>query len=551
MQSSLQQAGVSQPGSSGAGHPFNGGVWSSHAWLMAAATVGTVAVVSFSIWQRNEINQLRQTISELNQHQATMQPAQPKSDLGSLKEIRPDVASSGEKTATTSGKTPTTLPNQAKGLPVHADTVYVTRYVDVPAHPRLETPVTKRANQSLEAPNEQRYATTTHAPAATGAPTQSDNLTTNSKTESYGTSSTSIPSLIDKNEYNSSVTTDKALNSLVKNGSTGRTKKGRGAKVNALYPSNFIDNQGHVSIDKVTPQQGVQPDNVVSNSNFITDKTAIQPESSSVGTSVLATNYAEMASRPLSTKSTNWNALVAQRARRMRSMRVSSPTPAVVEQPQMPTSQPVRELAIRFRAGVGGEVTSSLWSAGVFTEVLLGRHWTLGVGLSQATYKTAFITDDEFDTQTHRNFRNEFGQGIDPFRDILNINMSQVRLQIPLSLGYRIPLNQTFTLLPTIGTYVNLNSTENVTYYCRQYLLPPQKTQRGFDEEAINKSQPVDPVNSLALGAGLEWHRNHWAIQASPVLTIPMMNNLKTLLTDLNWQQNTTVSLRARLLYQF
>ncbi|RAI74165.1 hypothetical protein HMF3257_07130 [Spirosoma telluris] len=175
---------------------------------------------------------------------------------------------------------------------------------------------------------------------------------------------------------------------------------------------------------------------------------------------------------------------------------------------------------------------------------------SLAVGFVQATYTNKFTNDDDFEDRTHRNFKKEFGPGIDQLRDILNIDTRQTRYQVPITIGYRIPLSQTLTLLPTVGTYLNLNNTENVTFYCRLPLPPFQQTQRAFGQVDINKSQPINLINSLSLGTGLEWHSRHWALQGSPILNIPMQA-APTMQSDLNWQQKTTVSLRARLLYQF
>ena len=232
-------------------------------------------------------------------------------------------------------------------------------------------------------------------------------------------------------------------------------------------------------------------------------------------------------------------------------MRPARPTP-VVEQPveqtteKSPESQPVNRVATRFRVGAGGEIESKLWRVGVFTEVLLGKHWTLGVGLNQATFTGTFINDFDFDARTRRDFRKEFARGIDPKRDILNIDASTTRLQIPLSVGYRIPLTKTLTLSPTAGTYLDVTSKEDITFYS-----PIFSPQRGFDQIKYSAAQAVPLISTFALGTGLEWHRGHWVLQASPVLTIPLQADPKPMQPDPNWQKNTAVSLRARLLYQF
>ena len=75
MQASLQQAMPPQPGSPTTGNPFSGGVWSGSSWMLAAASVSTVVLIAFSIWQRNEINTLREAVGQLKQQSVATQPA--------------------------------------------------------------------------------------------------------------------------------------------------------------------------------------------------------------------------------------------------------------------------------------------------------------------------------------------------------------------------------------------------------------------------------------------------------------------------------------------
>ncbi|MVM37454.1 hypothetical protein GO730_07195 [Spirosoma sp. HMF3257] len=135
MQATLQQAGPPQPGSAGTGHPFGGSVWSTHPWLMAAASVGTVALVSFSIWQRSEINQLRQTIGQLKQKPDSTQRAPISPELE-----RPTLSQTGgaNRTAPMQGEQPMSASAQTQGFSGKRDTVYITRYVNDPSHSRLD-----------------------------------------------------------------------------------------------------------------------------------------------------------------------------------------------------------------------------------------------------------------------------------------------------------------------------------------------------------------------------------------------------------------------------
>ncbi|MBD2756050.1 hypothetical protein [Spirosoma validum] len=549
MQSTLKDANLYQPNTPGANSPFSGGVWSGQSWLLAAASISTVALIAFSIWQRQEINQLRQTIGQLHPNatkQSAPVPSVSGSDVILNERVQPDVVHVDKTTSAQKSQETTASANRNESQAVRPDTVYITRYVPVPSRTRAdvrsEIRSDERFSQHTETPPEQRYATDnpTASPVITRQPT---NQTKNQQTESYDVSST--PSVA-KNTNNESSVINKSTNTSVKPSNTltneknsiGQTKGGRNRETrrNDVLPSTSADDQG----------------NVVANTNVGDNKA--NPTETAGTTNETSATYETIASLPLSTEGINWGAALAQRAKRMRPARttVVNAEPAQT-QAQTPASQPVQQVATRFRAGVGGEVTSRLWSAGVFTEVLLGRHWTLGVGLSQATFLNRFITEEDFNDRTERDFRKEFARPNDAWRDILNIDTRQIRLQIPVSLGYRIPINQSLTFLPTAGMYLNLTNSENITYYCRDILKLPLKpqVQRGFDEINTTRSQPVALVSNFALTTGIEWQRSHWVVQASPVLNIPIQSNQQLKQPDLNWQKNTTVGLRARLLYQF
>ena len=522
MQSTLKDASLSQPSAPGTHHPFSGGVWSSQPWLLAAATISTVILVTFSIWQRREINQLRQTIGQLK-----TSPAHQSSPTSASAEVnesrRSDVAQAREATPSASGEAPTSA-NRNASQAVRPDTVYITRYVAPPSQAtrgtRMEEHLTQR--QPIGAEQKQVTEIPTLAPSIAH---QSDNAARHPQTESYDASSTSP---VAKDTYSEPMLAEESNRSLTKqkrpisrNAGTSGIKQRRSSSSNSVP-------------DEIEPA---------------TDKTVAQP-ALIVAANQPSVRYESVISRPLTLPKKNWSVSLAQRARRMQP---AQPVLAAVEPTSAPASQPVKSMAARFRAGVSGEVASRLWSVGVYTELLVGKHLTVGVGLNEATYLNRFITEDDFNGRTQRDFRREFARGVNAWGEIINIDTRQVRFQVPVNLGYRIPLNQSLALLTSVGTYVNLTSAENVTYYCRQPLFPPMKPQlKGeLTEVEASKSQPVALINSFSLGAGIEWQRSHWAVQATPVLTIPTQTDPRTRQTDLNWQQNVIVGMRARLLYQF
>ncbi len=549
MQTTLQQANLPQPDLPAAQHPFTGGVWSGQSWMLAAASVSTVALVAFSIWQRSEINDLRQTVSQLNHSSKNAQ--QQAAENGSIferkgtnqpsltGENRPQGSKSGESLA---------IVNQHKALPVRPDTVYITRYITVPSPARLEAPNSERFDRSApQSAAGQRYAATNRTPASTALPRTGNNPTSTQPNVLNDVNSTSVTNTRPEQPANESVATTIPPNKAGTNpldspaSSTDRTN----TRVNRPDRQRTTESAAAGNNTEALASQGHgKNENAGQSANFgnKTESVAIggQPSTASPEAANQLTTYELVASRPLALGSVNWSRSLALRSRQMRAIRPNKP--AVVEQVQAPESQQLAKAAIQVRTGLGGEFDSRMWSAGVFGEIMLNRHWTLGAGLSQATYMSGtFISAPDFNARTHRDFRQEFARGIDPRRDIWNIDTRMVRLQIPLTLGYRVPLSKSFAISPTVGTYLNLSQTQNVTFY---YLEP----QFGFDQANYSASCSVDLINSFTLGTPVEWQRNHWAIQAGPVVTIPTVVSTQP---GPNWANNMTIGLRARVLYQF
>lgn len=539
MQTTLRQANLPQPGSSITQQPFGGGAWTGSPWLLAAATMSTVVLIAFSIWQRTEINHLRDAVGQLKEQATTAQVAPASPDATRPTVAKADSPRFGEQ-ATKAAPTPESSAasgqkQEASGL---RDTVYVNRYVAVPTVPRL-APTKEQSGQRMALPPQQPDALTSRSSASTEPVRSQTNQINNSQTNTYGVTSTPLTSAPNSDDPsatvksgNSSVAATKSTNESVPVSNPVNSSV-------AQQWSNYPAGTNQVSGQSAARPTDKNPEVAIEQNRPVTDKPdaiAGQPADSR---NVLTTN--ELASRPVSTNSINWNALVAQRAKRMRTLRPSV-APTVAEGKKAPASQPAERIVARNRVGLGSDFDAHTWSAGVYTELMLNKHWALGLGLSRATYLGGlFITADDFDNHTHRDFKQEFGRGLDPKLDpkgdILNVDTRMVRLQVPLLLTYRVPLSRNLTLLPSVGTYLNLSSTEKITFYYRQL-------QRGFDQANLSASRPVDLLNTLSLSAGLEWQSRHWVLQGSPILTMPSQS-------DLGWQKGTTLGLRARLLYQF
>ncbi|WP_018619716.1 hypothetical protein [Spirosoma luteum] len=554
MQASLQQAMPPQPGSPTTGTPFSGGVWSGSPWLLAAASVSTVVLIAFSLWQRSEINTLRETVGQLKQQSVATQPAPAsitpnRSALSTLdSQYRSQPAPQAESDIQA---------NQP--LPGNQDTVASTGSDALLNSGRQET-TDERATQQMDSPPKQRDVIANRTSVSVGDARTQTKSSKNLKTDKYGASSTpltinqpsSTPSAVASEPVRQSASAQPKANAET------RSQTSEPSPVKATDDRNgAITNRNSYARNPLTTTQAGSPSNSYGQSAKptqqpqettapVSDRAGMNPSEPAVTTGTEASETYKLAtSLPLSLPDRDWNSALVKRAIRMRLVQPPAP---VATQPvaravnaEAPASQPVTPLAARPRVGVGSDVDAHMWSVGAFSEIQLNKHWALSVGLSKATYLGGlFITASDFDNRTHRNFQKEFGRGLNPKldpQDILNIDTRVQRFQIPLSLSYRIPLGRTLALLPTVGTYVNLSSVEKADFYFRD-------SPRGFDQASFKQSRPVDLLNTVTLGTSLEWQSRHWVLQGSPLLVLPLTS-------DSDWQKSTMLGLRARVFYQF
>lgn len=516
-------------------------MWAGHPWLLAAATISTVVLLAVSVWQWREINTLRQTTEQLKQQtpvtQTTPQPEKTPSLTGT---------GSSQKPETSPNAPAAPVPEQAATRP--RDTVYITRRVVVPiqAMPeqRREPP---KPNERTESPPEPRFTNETNKPVLAGELRSTENNNTNpiangaSSTSPLEKNSADLPAVTDnnRNETVREQTTTKRLSASEKrrtdqnlpgSGSTANLAKGRvkGQRSAATYDAATElpapDSPKSPAPANARPETTSGQDKLPAD----IDKTTISVE--------------QLASLPLTAEPKNWQATLTKRARKIR---LTQPAVTIADVSEKAPASQLVQVAPHFRAGIGGAVSSGIWSAGVFTEVFVGRHITLGIGLSKATHSSTFINDFDFESRTKRDFRREFARGIDPKRDILTIETRVTRLQLPLSIGYRVPLSQSITFVPAVSTNLNLSSTEYITYY-----LPTYGPQRGFEKGTLKFDRSVTLLNSFQLIPSLEWQRGHWVAQGSLVFTIPLQAEQSPAQAIPSWPQ-TVLGMRARLLYQF
>ncbi|MDB5241366.1 MAG: hypothetical protein JWP57_1991 [Spirosoma sp.] len=535
MQSTLLQHTTPPPTGSPAGfQPVAGSVWSAQPWLLAAA-VSTAVLVGVVIWQQAQIKNLRQTVGQLSGQKLTTQPRQTPAETTKpgTTTSRTEGQSAQRIESMTSPLSPSAASNAAPAS--RLDTVYVTRYVPVPASSARSRTTEPLANspeiqpgdrsapervQSLATVQPQQRRTNQLAPeqrndvADVTSPVSTGSTNTQTDAVSNETSNRAEPSSRPTRSLDSK--TDMLAKGLTAGNRSKRNRRSSTAATNdvAVRASNGSTSGSSAPATSVNEAASSQ-----------TGSTEV--------TGLPALSYKLTASRPLTIEATDWSKALTNRARPLRPART-----AIIGGQVVPESQPISPIVLGFRVGAGAEVTRSVLSGGVLGELLVGNRLSLGVGLNMASFAGGtFFTDEDFDRKKRMNFRHDYARGIDPRSEILNIGIHTERLLIPITMGYRIPVSQTLSLLPSVGTTLNLQTHEFVTFTYRQPF-------RTFEAASYRIFRPVELINTLNFGAGVEWKRNHWVWQAGPVITIATN-------ADLNWQAGTAIGLRARLFYQF
>ncbi|MCU0339952.1 MAG: hypothetical protein MUE30_08710 [Spirosomaceae bacterium] len=199
---------------------------------------------------------------------------------------------------------------------------------------------------------------------------------------------------------------------------------------------------------------------------------------------------------------------------------------------------------VKFRLGAGASMGDKYTGYSLHSSVLLGRYWSVDVGLKKVQLDgPQYFTEDLFKKEVKKDFddwrkaqKNVKPPMIPP--QILNIQTNVEVVRLPVTLTYRWPLREGFTILAFGGTNFNLSAVQNYTYQIRTKINGEFEQERGdFD---------IKPAlsNDVMLGFGLEKQWKNLVAQletyTAPYLAKPVY------LTD-----NRNIGVRFKLMYQF
>jgi hypothetical protein len=227
---------------------------------------------------------------------------------------------------------------------------------------------------------------------------------------------------------------------------------------------------------------------------------------------------------------------MARRARKIRSLLPPTPWEPVQSAEIRPTGAGLS--TGRIRVGVNGELALRQSAVGLYADVRVGRNWLVGVGLNYLRVSGGrFLTDDDYRQEMRRDFRHEYAFGIDPRIEIFNIDRQSYAWQVPVSLGYQLPLGGGLLLTPSVGATFSLTAREQTTF---NYRRGPRELLGA--ENQIDR--PTQWYNNYTLGLAVEKQWRRWAVQAGPFVTGPFEPTPDRL-------NLPTVGLRSRVLVRF
>lgn len=183
---------------------------------------------------------------------------------------------------------------------------------------------------------------------------------------------------------------------------------------------------------------------------------------------------------------------------------------------------------LKYRVGLGLEMADEYGGMNILTDILVSKRWSITTGIGFSTFfdDKDFDDEDEFRRDTKKDFRKEYQSRIDDNSQINDIHINQALIKIPVYINYRLPLPKNFTVLFTAGSNLDVYSRQFVSYN-HQSLFRDDYHNRF----SIKGNAPV--FNNLLFSTGIEKRWQKYSIQLSPYF----ITQVKPILyQEENWQ---------------
>jgi hypothetical protein len=226
------------------------------------------------------------------------------------------------------------------------------------------------------------------------------------------------------------------------------------------------------------------------------------PVSGSAESESASISWEPVLTRPLEFDSSYFAENYQRRVRRIRpsvshtAIAAASVLKPVVEKP---------EHFAHVRIGAGGQIGGGQSGFGLATELLMGSHLTIGLGLNRLKVAgEQFLNEVQYGFMKRTDFRRDYPGRVpaDIRTEILDIHRSGSTWQLPVTFGYRISLGNSVTLTPSVGASFSLEAREKILY-------THQTGPNVFKPEKFYEKCAPNVYNSWLVGIGIEKQWNH------------------------------------------
>lgn len=162
------------------------------------------------------------------------------------------------------------------------------------------------------------------------------------------------------------------------------------------------------------------------------------------------------------------------------------------------------------RAGVGGVVSKAQLGVGAHVELFLDKRLSITAGIQYSQLAVQrYPNDDHFKMRNDFDFRVNFAPKIPFGSPIKNIEEQSTLVQVPIRIGYYLPLKSDFYLLGKVGTDLDISGTRRVDFDFRDKNI--EQTVNN-----VNSSIETKLFNNYVVSLGMEKRFNNFSIQLTP-----------------------------------
>ncbi len=162
------------------------------------------------------------------------------------------------------------------------------------------------------------------------------------------------------------------------------------------------------------------------------------------------------------------------------------------------------------RAGVGGVVAKAQLGIGAHVELFLDKRLSIPAGIQYSQLAVQrYPNDEHFKMRNDFDFRVNFAPKIPFGAPIKNIQEQSALVQIPIRIGYYLPLKSDFYLLGKVGTDLDISGTRRVDFDFRD-----KNVEQTINN--VNSSLETKLFNNYVVSLGMEKRFNNFSIQLTP-----------------------------------